>query len=209
MPLPQRDLIFLVADGSMEQLVRGFFGQPMCHRKLGCGRFTVEPADIIVASRRDPEVYGLAHELLRPYVATHRRAVVMLDTAWEGSPGPKKIQKQIASYIEREWDEFAVVVLDPELEAWVWQDNPNLAAALGCPPDFRQILARSGHWPVGRTKPADPKDALEHLRLHYRADRSKAVFHRVASRVSVKNCVDPAFQQLRDTLRDWFPEETP
>ncbi|WP_328468768.1 hypothetical protein OHA21_52650 [Actinoplanes sp. NBC_00393] len=208
MPADKRDVVFLVADGSMEQMVRGFFGNSASHRRLGCGRFTVEPTDIVVATRRDPEVYGLAHELLRPYVATHRHAVVMVDNEWDGSPGAKNIHDRISKNVSQEWDEYAVVVLDPELEAWLWQDNPNLAGALGCPPDFRHILTVGGHWPAGQDKPGDPKAALEHLRRRHRADPSKAVFHRVAGRVSVKNCIDPAFLQLRDTLRDWFPEET-
>ncbi|SDT60908.1 methylation-associated defense system protein MAD4 [Actinoplanes derwentensis] len=208
MPASKRDVVFLVADGSMEQMVRGFVGEQKAHLKLGCGRFTVEPTDIVVASRRDPEVYGLAHQLLRPYATTHRHAVVMLDNDWEGSPGVKKIRDRIAKNVGQEWDEYAVIVLDPELEAWVWQDNPSLAPALGCPPNFRQLLATSGHWPVGQAKPADPKKALEYLRRRHRADPSKAVFRRVAGRVSVRNCTDGAFLQLRDTLRDWFPEET-
>jgi len=101
-----------------------------------------------------------------------------------------------------------VTVLEPELEAWFWQDSPHVAAALGGPADFRQMLAHSGHWPLSAAKPADPKAALEHLRARHGADRSKAVFNRLAARISVKGCTDSAFLQLRDTLRDWFPEET-
>lgn len=204
-----RDVVFLVADGSMEQLLRGFFSRPEAHRRLGCGRFAVDPAhDVIVASTRDPGVYRLADQLLRPYVSTHARAVVMLDNAWEGSPGVDKIRERIARGLRESWEQFAVVVVDPELEAWVWQENPHVATALGCPPNFRDILLRSGHWPADKPKPPDPKAALDLLRARHRADRSKAVFNRVAAKISVQNCTDTAFQQFRDTLRDWFPEET-
>ena len=204
-----RDVVFLVADGSMEQMLRGFFSRPAAHTRLGCAPFVFDAAqDVIVAARRDPEVYRLSHELLRPYLSTHDHAVVMLDNDWEGSPGPSKIHEQVSERMRGSWEQFAVIVLDPELEAWVWQENQNVATALGCPTNFREILRRSGHWPAGRPKPKDPKDALQHLRIHHRADRSKAVFNRVAAQVSVKGCVDAAYQLLRDTLRDWFPEET-
>lgn len=106
------------------------------------------------------------------------------------------------------WDESAVVVIDPELEAWVWQDNPNVPVALGAPSDSRRLLDAAGHWPDNQRKPTDPKEALEYLRTRHGADRSKAVFRRVAERVSVGGCVDPAFLHLRDTLRDWFPEDS-
>jgi hypothetical protein len=193
----------------MEQLLGGFFGRTGFHRTLGCGRFDVDPAqDVIVASRRDPEVYGLAHELLRPYLSSHARAVVMLDNAWDGSPGADAIRDEVTKRLAGPWAEHAVIVIDPELETWIWQDNPHVAAALGCPPEFRGLLERSGHWPAGLAKPPDPKAALVHLRDRHRADRSKAVFRRLAAKISVKGCVDPAFLQLRDTLRDWFPEDT-
>lgn len=204
-----RDVIFLVADGSMEQMLRGFFGRQAFHRSLGCGRFDVDPArDIIVAPNRDSGGPGQAYELLRLYTATHERAVVILDNAWGGSPGPSRIKDQISRRLRTVWSQFTVIVIEPELEAWFWQDSSHVATALGGPANFRSILARSGHWPAGQVKPCDPKAALEHLRSRHSADQSKAVFKRVASRISVKGCVDPAFQQLRDTLRDWFPEES-
>jgi hypothetical protein len=204
-----RDAIFLVADGSMEQLLRGFFGRPAFHRALGCASFAFDPSrDLIVAPGRDPQVHRLAQELLRPYRGTHARAVVLLDAAWAGSPGPAAIHEHVSRHLRASWTQSAVIVLDPELEAWVWQDNPHVAMALGAPAEFRQILAVSGHWPLGSAKPADPKAALEHLRARHRTDRSKAVFNRLAARISVKGCTDPAFHQLRDTLLDWFPEET-
>ncbi len=205
----QRDVVFLVADGAMEQMLQGFFGRPEFHRRLGCGRFDIDPVqDVIVASRRDPEVYGLADELLRPYLSSHARAVVMLDNAWHGSPGTEKIRKDVTERLGRLWHECAVIVIDPELEAWVWQENPHVATALGCPPEFRGLLERAGHWPAGRTKPPDPKAALQHLRDRHRADRSNAVFRRLAAHISVRGCIDPAFLQLRDTLRDWFQEDS-
>jgi len=37
---------------------------------------------------------------------------------------------------------------------------------------------------------------------NYRAD-----FGRLARAMFVKNCQDPAFNQLRDQLRAWFPEQ--
>jgi hypothetical protein len=135
----------------------------------------------------------------------------MLDSAWTGSPGPDKIREKISRSLRELWEEHetAVIVLDPELEVWLWQgDSPHVAAALGCPPDYRQILARSGHWPTDRAKPADPKAAHEYLYRRHGADKSRAVFRRLAGKISARGCTDPAFLTLRDTLRDWFPEET-
>lgn len=203
----KRDVVFLVADAAMEQMLRGFLGRQQAHRSLGCGPFEFSPArnvDLLVAPTKDPGVYSTARELLRPYERSHQRAVAMLDVAWEGSPGADAIRRHVGDELSDAWDQFAVIAIEPELEAWVWQDNPHVARALKCCPDFRTVLQRADLWPDGSPKPPDPKAALEFLRRRHRADPSNAAFCRLAEQISVKGCVDPAFVQLRDTLRAWF-----
>lgn len=200
-----RDVAFLLADSGMVEMVRGFLDRPHPGRRLGCGDFTFDAAeDLVVAPTRDSGVYHTARELLRPYERSHRRAVVMLDNAWDGSPGVSKIETRITEALTSVWEHFVVIVIDPELEAWVWQDNPNVADALKCRRDFREVLRRNGHWPEGATKPPDPKAALDHLRRRHGADRSNAAFRRLAAGISVAGCADPAFVRLRATLREWF-----
>ncbi|MEV5411512.1 hypothetical protein AB0K60_22075 [Thermopolyspora sp. NPDC052614] len=206
----KRDVVFLLADAGMEQMLLGFLGRPRFHLSLGCAPFAFDPReDVFVAQTRDPGVYGTAREFLRPFERTHRRAVVMLDADWVGTPGADAIHKHITRCLTEAWAEFAVVVIDPELEAWIWQDNPQVAQALKCPPDFRRILADARLWPLDAAKPPRPKEALEHLRRPpYRADGSRAAFRRLAERISVRHCEDAAFNLLRDTLRTWFPENS-
>src|SRR5215472_8304852 len=111
-----RDIIFLLADGGMEQVLRGFLGRDHFYRSLGCGKFEFDPAqDVIVAPTRDSGVYGTAHELLRPYLATHQRAVVMVDADWDGSPGAIAIREHVGTGLAAGWTAFAVVVIEPEL----------------------------------------------------------------------------------------------
>ncbi|WP_431877464.1 methylation-associated defense system protein MAD4 [Micromonospora marina] len=203
----KRDVVFLVADAAMDQMLRGFLGRPQCHRSIGCNPFRFDAReDLIVAPFRDPDVYGRAAELLQPYERSHRHAVAMLDLAWEGSPTPEQIREHIGAKLKAAWSHSAVIVIEPELEAWVWQENPHVAEALKCGTDFRDVLRRSGHWPDGASKPPDPKAALEFLRRYHRADRSNAAFGRLAQKISVRHCEDRAFCQLRDTLREWFKE---
>ncbi|HEX5495581.1 MAG TPA: hypothetical protein VFX70_13510 [Mycobacteriales bacterium] len=203
----KRDVVFLVADAAMEQVLRGLFGREHCHRSLGCRPFSfVAGEDVVVAPGSDPGVYRLAADLLRHYERSHQFAVVMLDADWGGSPGAALIRERITKSLVGRWQErFAVIVIEPELEAWVWQDNPHVATALKCPKNFRNILRASGHWPDGVAKPADPKAALTHLRRHHGADRSNAALGRLAGTVSVRHCTDPAFGALRNALRNWLP----
>ncbi|MEV6763885.1 hypothetical protein AB0N16_25270 [Streptomyces sp. NPDC051105] len=208
----RRDVVFLVADGGMQQMLDGYLGREYAHRGLGCASFDFDPLeDIVVAPRCDPEVYGHHRGLLSFYQETHRRAIVMIDEKWEGSPGADAITAHIELGMAKDWEagSFAVIVLKPELESWLWQENnPNIARELRIPSDYRQILEKTGHWPTDSRKPVLPKKALEHMKKHHGADQSNAAFRRLTASISVKGCVDPAFTLLRDTLCAWFPETT-
>lgn len=200
--------MFLLADGGMEQVIRGFLGRESFYRSLGCGTFDFDAdQDIIVAPTKDPGVYGTARELLRPYETTHRHAVVILDADWVGSPGAESIRKHVGQSVSMAWEEFAVIVIEPELEAWIMQDNPHLVETFRCPADFRHILQRADYWPEDRPKPPRPKEALDYLRQRHRVRAFNADFGKLAAKISVRNCQDVAFLQLRDSLRAWFPEQ--
>lgn len=208
----RRDVVFLVADGGMRQMLEGYLGRQYAHRGLGCGPFDFDPIDdVVVAPHRDPDVYGRHRGLLSLYQETHQRAIVMIDEDWEGNPGADAITTHIERGMRQDWEasSFAVIVLKPELESWLWQENnPNIARELNVPSDYRQILEKSGYWPADNRKPVRPKEALEHMKKHHGADQSNAAFRRLAGCISVRGCVDPAFTLLRDTLCTWFPETT-
>lgn len=209
-----RELVFLVADSTMQQTLEGFFGRESFHRSLRCARFAIDPRanqDVFVAAgQNDPGLYACADKLLLPYRTTHRRAVLMLDADWDGSPGAAAIESAVSSRLERVWDpaDCVVIVPDPEIENWFWQpDSPHVAAAMNYRGDlpYRKVLSAAGYWPDGCAKPPRPKEALEYMNRAHRTDISPAVRRRAAERISVSGCQDPAFQRLRDQLRQWFP----
>jgi len=205
--LASRDIAFLLADPGMEHVLKGFLSREP-RRRLGCGHFNFDPdEDIVVAHTRDPGVYGTALEWLQPYERSHRRAVVLIDADWDGSPGAVAIREHISRRMARAWKEFAVIVIEPELEAWLMNDTPHLAKLFRCPENYRQILAHAGHWPEGAVKPPRPKEALEYLRQRCKARATNAEFGKLAAAMSVRQCQDTAFIQLRDQLCAWFPEQ--
>jgi hypothetical protein len=208
-----RDCIFLLADKNMEAAFIGFFTRDKFHQSLGIRQFEFDPEqDIIVdEAGNDPGVYTRAHELIRSYQKTHHYAIVVLDNAWEGSPGVEKIHNDIkANLIATGWDDerCAVIVIDPELEVWILQDNPNVEEAFRFKQgnlSLRTWLLQKGLWDASATKPADPKKAVEDALRISRTPRSSAIYKNITSKVSVKRCVDPAFQSLCSTMQQWFP----
>src|SRR5215211_7418664 len=108
-----RDVVFLVADATMQQMLQGYFARPQFHRGLGCGEFQVDGRlnhDVFVAAgQSDSGLYARADELLRPHCATHHRAVVLLDADWDGSPGPTAIVNDVTTLVRRVWASDNVV----------------------------------------------------------------------------------------------------
>jgi hypothetical protein len=205
----KRDIVFLVADQGIKQVLKGFLSRAP-HQRLGCGEFSIDSeAEIRVEPTRDSGVYGKAHELLKPYLYSHHRAVVVLDADWDGSPGADAIGQHIGERMAQVWKEYAVIVIEPELEAWLMNDNAHLARIFGCPENYREILADAGWWPVGSPKPPRPKEALEYLMHRHKRRATRAAFGKLAEAMSVRQCQDSAFLQLRDKLREWFPAVRP
>ena len=208
-----RDCVFLLADKNMQATFEGFLTRRGFHQSLGCGFFSFDPLDdIVVASGdNDPGLYTRGHELLRPYQATHRHAVVVLDAEWDGSPGKDEIRARLNCEIERTgWvaERFVVIVIDPELENWIWQQSDHVAKGLGFD-SLRDLMSDSDlqvAWPEGQDKPSSPKEILETLLMKKKIPRSSSIYKKITSAVSVRHCRDSAFQQLIEALQRWFPE---
>jgi hypothetical protein len=198
------DLAVLVADKDIEQALRGLLSR-RCH-SLGIH----EPATkIFQHPDRDPGCYHRPGEVLQPHLGGC--GLVVLDAAWKGRPaGPGSSLEEAVwqKLVTLGWEarRVAAVVIEPELEAWVWSDSPQVADVLGWN-DMTALggwLHNQGLWPQGEPKPPDPKESLR--RALREADRpcTPRVFRELAERVSVNRCRDPSFQRLRDQLVAWF-----
>ena len=69
----------------------------------------------------------------------------------------------------------------------------------------RQYGEDRGYWAADEDKPTRPKELLEEILRQNRISRSAAFFSRLARRVALTRCVDPAFDELKNTLGIWFP----
>lgn len=215
-----RDCIFLVADSQMEATFKGFLGRVDAFQQLGTGQFEFDSTqDIIRATGgNDPGVYVRGHLLLDLYKVSHRYAVIVLDNQWDGSPGVTQIEKGIANnMLASGWaaDQFVVIVIDPELEAWIVQDAPEILTlfrlSLNSYMSPKPWLVDQGLWEDALPKPTDPKTALQQLLRQSTAQRvppSAANYQKITRCISVQHCIDPSFHKLRSTLQTWFPPAT-
>jgi hypothetical protein len=203
-----RDLVALVADKDMEQTVSGLLA-----REAAIGMRHIELV-IYVHPSRDSGCRTGCHEFLRPFVNKFERAIVMFDR--EGSGGDPTPRRDLELRAEdmlsaAGWDSrCAAIVLDPELESWVWSDSPEVDRVVGWAgrqPPLREWLRRNGFECLANGKPERPKEALRSALRHVRKQPSSSLFRALARDVSVRRCVDPSFQKFVSTLQTWFPTE--
>lgn len=202
-------LVALVADRDIEEALTKLFRRTAA---LGVGELR---CDITKHPGRDAGCMGDATNFLRQFLRTHRYGLVVFDRYGCGSDASREeIEAAIEGDLSRNgWEHRArAVVIDPELEQWVWSSSPAVSAALGWGGkhgELRSWLAQRGLWDDGLPKPSDPKramiQALQGASRATRRRRSARIFGEIAASVSVEGCEDPAFRKLLKTLRGWFP----
>jgi hypothetical protein len=84
----KRPCVFLVADGTMAQVLNRFLSRGYLEARLRCRTFGFDfQRDVVVDVRNgntDGGIHRRAHALLRPYLPSHQYAVVMLE--WSFTP---------------------------------------------------------------------------------------------------------------------------
>ncbi|MBM3473982.1 MAG: hypothetical protein FJX75_11995 [Armatimonadetes bacterium] len=210
MPAQPKELVVLVADADAETVLSALLQsrQASLGVRIACHDVVKPPKS------NDAWVFRRAHEYLREVRRTYQRAIVVLD--WHGSGGESKAAEELEGEVESRarasgWPEgaVAVVVIDPELEAWAWGRSDRAAQILGLPEQqLLDVLAGfglSGDGKVGR-----PKEALEAVvaRCLHQRPKSSRVHARMAREMGrLDDCQDRAFRKLVRVLREWFPAE--
>lgn len=202
------DLIVLVADLDAQFALQALFARP---KSLGIRTITRQIDRFV---RRDPGCLRQSHEYLRPFVRQFSHALVVFDRHGCGREDlPREtLESDVEERLAKNgWSgRSAAIVLDPELEVWVWSDSPQVPAVLGWTnrdPDLRQWLEEKGDVGPGEIKPTDPKESLHTALRTVQRKPSASVFRQLAECVSLRRCSDPAFIKLKATLKSWFPTQ--
>jgi hypothetical protein len=201
------DLLILVADRNMEAAVAGILAR---RKSLGIRQIVT---DLRRHPRKDSGCCREGVEYLRAFSESYRRALLMFDREGCGREEMSALELETALEAElksSEWsDRAAVIVLDPELEIWVWSGSPHVDTQLGWAgrkPDLRSWLRKQALLQAGQPKPDRPKEALEAVLRAVKLPRSSAFYRALADKVSLGRCTDRAFLKLQMTLHAWFGE---
>ncbi len=203
-PAP-KDIVVLVADGHTESAMKSLLNR---HEALGIRQLHY---DVYVHPNSDPGCYRESQRFLRPLQSQYEYALVVFDLEGSGAErkGRTAVQHEVRSRIQRAgWEERTqVVVIDPELEVWVWSNSPEVDRCLGWSqrlPPLREWLRDQGFWDHDDPKPRRPKETLELALEEVGTPLSSSIFGDLAHSVSVNRCTDSSFGELRDILTGWF-----
>ena len=207
-PVP-KDLYVLVADQDMLQAM-----EALLNRGASLGTRPIRYA-IAKHIHRDPGCRTGASQYLRSQLNEYRYALVMFDKRGCGDfDSREEIQHKVEINLERNgWrDRSKVVVIDPELETWVWNGSNLVPKILGWPGEYQELkawLEAEDLWPSDFAKPPDPKKAMRAALRKCKQNVSARLFSQLARSVTLLHCRDSAFAELKDTLQHWFPTRHP
>ena len=199
------DLVVLVADGNMYSAMQGLLSRP---ESLGIRSVRF---NIFVHVERDPGCFLRGHDFLRPMANRYAHGLLLFDRMGSGQEVQEKeaLERTVNDRLANTgWgDRAAAIVLDPELEVWVWSDSPEVDRCLGWkgqPHDLRGWLGNQGLWPHGSSKPGNPKRAVELALRQMNKPRSSSIYIQLAKSVSLQKCTDPAFNSFKEIMKKWF-----
>ena len=163
--------------------------------------------------QRDPGCFHGGPQLLQPYQNRSEHALIVLDH--EGSGQERRTAEEVTADLSRRlrasgWDDRAeVLVIEPELEIWIWSDSPEVDRALRWKKGgLRQWMAERQLWPEGKLKPQRPKESLEAALRQVSVRRSAAIYRQLAGAVGLERCTDSSFERFKTILRSWFGESS-
>lgn len=204
----RKDLIILVPGKDEAAVIRSLLTRK---RSL---RIRSLVSEIQFHPDRDPGCRLKAHEFLRRESGRFEHALVVFDS--DGCGAEDMTREEVEKEVEQRlssagWgDRAAVVVIDPELEAWVWNDTPHVDEALGWKeekPSLRDWLISNRFLEQDEFKPGRPKEAMEAALRAAGKKRSSAIYGYLAGKVSLQRCTDLSFQRFRRVLTDWFGQD--
>ena len=206
----QKDLLVVAADLDAENALIGILSR---HHSLGTFPLRLGENATILRLQGDSNCYIQGVDYLRRFCTQYQHALLMFDLHGSGRDGddPAVIENDLDQDLARngwEADRARAIVIDRELEAWVWSQSPHVATSLSrSSPQALAIWLKQEKWLAeGQSKPPLPKEALH---AAYGKQPRAPFFQELAKKVKFKDCQDRSFNRLLTTLRTWFPATPP
>ena len=198
----RKDLVVLVADRDQERTVSTL----LTKRPPSLGIQNDIDPDIFIHPNRDPGVFHGAGSFLADLAGLYQHALVLIDAEW-GVLRAAEIEEKIQDDLNSNgWQGRSAVVIDPELEIWVWAQSPHVPRLLGTDWEtIKDLGHRRNYWKKGEIKPSCPKELLLEVLRRTGKRRTARLYQQLAQKVGLRTCTDDSFRHFREILQAWFP----
>ena len=201
-----KDLLLLVPDKNTQFALKGALTR---HDALGIHRIEF---DFLVHSGRDGGVRSSGANLAALKRNQFRHLLMIFDHEGSGaeSKPASELIRDLEKQLDRHWGANAhVIVIEPEVDVWMWGSDNVLSQLLKWDNlvGIREWLQGKGYEMDGNDKPLRPKEALEEVLMQLKEPRSSSLYEKIAQRLSLPRCKDPAFVRMHKILQNWFPKD--
>ena len=211
----KKDLIIRVADADMERFLHAILNKP---KALGIRpiQFDIERN---TDARGDSGMRANGVELTRMDKDDYHKEVLMWDYQGCGHEHKKSAQivaTETQDHLDRiSWqDNSAVIIIEPELERWLWYCEQAIAAHLQKTvtelQQWSETYANQQNMSLADLKESDPKGLFVYIVCtRLRRTRTPRNYEQIGKHASIKNLQTcESFRQFIKTLQTWFPPST-
>lgn len=206
-----KDLFVLTADLDAKVVMQSVLQR---HRSLSISPISF---DVDRHTMRDAGVVKDGPELVRRYKGMYRKVLLLWDyhgSGWQRF-SPEECELKMQNRLDSvTWkDNSGAIVLVPELEEWLWQNDSSICRRLGISGDdlrnWTAEFAGKQKATVENVKQSQPKELFEFICLD-KVGRtiSPKDFEVIASTASLTDwLMSKSFASVVSILRNWFPNE--
>ena len=211
----KKHLIIRVADADMERFLNAILNKP---EALGIRpiQFDIERN---TDARGDSGMRANGAELTRMDKDDYQKVVLMWDYQGCGHEHKKSAQtvaKETQDQLDRiSWQaNSAVIIVEPELERWLWYCEQAIAEHLHKTvaelQQWGETYANQRNMSLADLIEQDPKGLFEYIVCtHLRRTRTPRNYEQIGKRASIKSLQESeSFRQFAETLQNWFPPST-
>ena len=199
-----KNLLILCADPSIKVTVETLLAKRK--KSLNISDISYE---LKVHDDRDTGVLNEGLELTRKYRNQFHKFILIFDYDGCGSSeSPEEIRERLLNQgrsLGFSEDNLELIIINPELEIWVWKNIIHLAKMVGWTESQLRDWLKSNYG-IENKKPEKPQAVYRKLLWHRQKPKSADNFRYLAEKISLRNCQEQGFKLFSETLRKWFPK---
>lgn len=204
------DLFILVADLDIENVIKTLIDRLAKRNSISLPNYWIDKHP-----NSDPGCFSEGVDFLREtnIRARFKHLLIVFDKEGSGREtwSAERISEDLVKrLVQSGWEENLVscIVLEPEIENWIWTDSSHTPEAMGWGKNLDELKTwlkeKKNFRFLSNGKPERPKEAALAATKEKRI-RFNQIHQQIAEKVSLELCSSPSFLRTKECLETWFP----